>query len=237
MEKTTTNGMQTFQSTKELGEQFLARMRNTCAKCGYNPCRCAEIAAREADYKRMEARLAKEEEARKKAALAKRLGGLRALEDFTADKYTNKDILKALSGYPYGNYFLWGNAGIGKTHAAVAVLRNVPNAYVFRLSEISRRFRASLEVPDEREQVRFFSSCYMLLDDLGSEKITDYLQSILFEIIDNRWQNRQSGLIITSNVDIASLGQLVGDKIVSRIVGLCGQKNLLHITGKDRRLG
>ena len=228
--------MQTFQSMKELGEQFERKLKNTCPKCGYSPCRCAEIAAREAEYKRMETRWAKEEEARKKAALAKRLGGLRALEDFTAEKYTNKEILKVLSGYPYGNYFLWGNAGIGKTHAAVAVLRNVPNAYVFRLSEISRRFRDSLEVPDEREQIRFFSSCYMLLDDLGSEKITDYLQSILFEIIDNRWQNRQSGLIITSNVDIASLGQMVGDKVVSRIVGLCGKKNLIHLTGTDRRL-
>ena len=127
--------MQTFQSMKDLGEQFERRLKDTCSKCGFSPCRCAEIAAREAEYKRMEARWAKEEESRKKAALAKRLGGLRALEDFTAEKYTNKEILKALSGYPYGNYFLWGNAGIGKTHAAVAVLRNVPNAYVFRLSE------------------------------------------------------------------------------------------------------
>ena len=97
--------MQTFQSTKELGEQFLARMRNTCPKCGYNPCHCAEIAACEADYKRMEARLAKEEEARKKAALAKRLGGLRALEDFTADKYTNKDILKERIINPFVHRF------------------------------------------------------------------------------------------------------------------------------------
>ena len=237
MERTTTNGMQTFQSMKDLGEQFERRLKDTCSKCGFSPCRCAEIAAREAEYRRMEAQWAKEEEARKKAALAKRLGGLRALEDFTAEKYTNKEILKAMAGYPHGNYFLWGNAGIGKTHAAVATLRKVPNAYVFRLSEISRRFRASLEVPDEREQVRFFSSCYMLLDDLGSEKITDYLQSILFEIIDNRWQNRQDGLIITSNVDIASLGQMVGDKVVSRIVGLCGKKNLIHLTGTDRRIG
>ena len=229
--------MQTFRSTKELGEQFKAKMESVCPKCEFSPCRCAEIAAREAEYKRMEEMEAKKEEDRRKAALAKRLGGLRALEDFTAEKYTNKEILKALSSYPYGNFFLWGNAGIGKTHAAVAVLRNVPNAYVFRLSEISRRFRSSLEVPDEREQVRFFSSCNMLLDDLGSEKITDYLQSILFEIIDTRWQSKQSGLIITSNVDIASLGQLIGDKIVSRIVGLCGQKNLIHLTGTDRRIG
>ena len=60
----------------------------------------------------------------------------------------------------------------------------------------------------------------MLLDDLGSEKMTEYLQGILFEIIDRRWSNKVGGLIITANINIAGLSKIVGDRTASRIAGL-----------------
>ena len=75
----------------------------------------------------------------------------------------------------------------------------------------------------------------IVVDEVGFMPLSPGEANLFFGFVSS--MSERTSLIITSNKDIASLGQLVGDKIVSRIVGLCGQKNLLHITGKDRRLG
>lgn len=175
------------------------------------------------------------EEKAKREREIKRLGGIRAYSDFTKENYTNKAILEALSGYPKENYFLWGKAGTGKTHAAVAVLRNVPWATVRRMSEISREIRSS-EVYQEKKIIEKYANEQMLLDDLGSEKMTEFLQNMLFEIMDCRWQNKQGGLIITANMSIDKLGSIIGDRTASRIAGLVGSKNAIEFGGSDWRV-
>lgn len=206
----------------QLGEQI-------CPKCGCVNCRCEEIA--------LENKLRKERaEQTHRQNEIERLGGVRAYEDFTAEKYTNKTLLAEMNNYPAENYFLWGKAGSGKTHAAVAVLRNVKGARVVRMSEISREIRATQEPADEAAIIKKYAEMPMLLDDLGSEKATEFLQNILFEIMDKRWQNKQGGLIITANMNIKSLRAIIGDRTTSRIAGLVGAKNTLELSGKDYRL-
>lgn len=180
-------------------------------------------------------RMAIEEAKAKKEREIKRLGGVRAYEDFTAEKYTNKALLKALGNFPKESYYLWGKAGTGKTHAAVAVLRNTPDGIVKRMSEISREIRTS-EAEEEEDIISSYSMGPMLLDDLGSEKATEFLQNMLFEIIDRRWQSKQGGLIITANMSIDKLGAIVGDRTASRIAGLVGAKNTIELGGKDWRI-
>lgn len=209
-------------------------MENTpCPVCGLIKCRCAEDLERRAQENLREMKR-KEAEAKKQAQID-RLGGVRAYEDFTAEKYTNKSILQALSGYPQENYYLWGKAGTGKTHAAVAIIRTCPEAIVKRMSEISREIRTS-EAEDEETIIDRYAYTPMLLDDLGSEKATEFLQNMLFEIMDRRWQSKQGGLIITANMSIDKLGTIIGDRTASRIAGLVGSKNTLEISGADWRL-
>lgn len=179
-------------------------------------------------------------EAQRKAFIlreTRRLGGVRAYEDFTADNYTNKQVLDALKNYPVENYFLWGNAGSGKTHAAVAVLRNTKNGRLVRMGTISRELRSCEVSRDEEEIIAKYAKDPLLIDDLGSEKMTEFLQTVLFEIIDKRWQSKEGGLIITANMNITALGAIVGDRTASRIAGLVGGKNVIELTGKDYRLG
>jgi len=166
----------------------------------------------------------------------KRLGGLRAYEDFTRDNYKNKAVLKALDNFPQENYYLWGPAGAGKTHAAVAVLRDTIYGQVVRMARISRWFRGFERTDEESKAIKACADMTLLIDDLGSEKMTDYLQGILFEIMDRRWQYKKGGLLITSNVSIEKLGEIVGDRTASRIAGLVGTKNTIKISGKDWRL-
>lgn len=204
-----------------------------CPVCGFVACKCAEISRQKLDRER--AQWEKQEQERKKSAEIERLGGVRAYEDFTAEKYTNKAILQALSCYPQENYYLWGKAGTGKTHAAVAIIRTCPEAIVKRMSEISREIRTS-EAEDEETIIDRYAYTPMLLDDLGSEKATEFLQNMLFEIMDRRWQSKQGGLIITANMSIDKLGTIIGDRTASRIAGLVGSKNTLEISGVDWRL-
>lgn len=172
----------------------------------------------------------------RKARDLRRLGGLRAYEDFTAEKYANKAILAAMANFQKENYYLWGPAGVGKTHAAVAVARKVPSAYVVRMADISRHLRGCETPAEEGGAIRAYADTFMVLDDLGAEKMTEFLQNLLFEILDRRWQNKQGGLIITANMSIDKLGSIIGDRTASRIVGLVGARNILEVRGKDWRL-
>lgn len=209
-------------------------MANTpCPVCGNIECSCESDKERE--FREWEEYEKRQEAKRRKQKEIDRLGGVRAYEDFTAEKYTNKQILQALSNYPQENYYLWGKAGTGKTHAAVAIIRNCPGAIVKRMSEISREIRTS-EAEDEETIIDRYAYTPMLLDDLGSEKATEFLQNMLFEIMDRRWQSKQGGLIITANMSIDKLGTIIGDRTASRIAGLVGSKNTLEISGTDWRL-
>lgn len=204
-----------------------ATKQEYCPKCQY-PRQYCECAARE------KAALHAAQEERK--AAIERLGGVRAYEDFTAATYTNKRVLNALAGYPQENYYLWGKAGSGKTHAAVAVLRKYSWARVVRMGQISREVRAADTPLKEEALITRYATIPMLLDDLGSEKATEFLQNTLFEIIDRRWQAKAGGLIITANMSIDKLGAIVGDRTASRIAGLVGAKNTLELSGTDYRL-
>lgn len=166
----------------------------------------------------------------------KRLGGVRAYEDFTKQKYANKAILAAMANFPKENYYLWGPAGVGKTHAAVAVARETPSAYVIRMADISRQLRACETPQEEGRAIKTYAEAVMVLDDLGSEKMTEFLQNLIFEIFDRRWQKKKGGMIITSNQSIAKLGSIIGDRSASRLAGLVGAKNVIEVKGRDWRL-
>lgn len=218
-------------------------MARFCEGCGElkENCKCAEIAARKAYEEKMrpiwEAQAEKNRLELLKQTESKRLGGLRAYEDFTAEKYTNKAVLDALKDFPKENYYLWGKAGAGKTHAAVAILRLQKDGRVVRMGQVSREIRSCENPEEENEIIEKYANGVFLFDDLGSEKATEFLQNMLFEIMDRRWQNKRCGLIITSNMSIEKLGEVVGDRTASRIAGLVGAKNTLELDGKDYRLG
>ena len=213
----------------DLAEKFkkLIEGQQYCPKCDYPIDRCV------CRQREMALKQAAEQERKHNI---ERLGGVRAYEDFNATNYTNKAVLKALSGFPNENYYLWGQAGSGKTHAAVATLRKLSWARVVRMGQISREIRAVGTPEDEERIIERYSTIPMLLDDLGSEKATEFLQGVLFEIMDRRWQNKSGGLIITANMSIDKLGGIIGDRTASRIAGLVGAKNTLEISGTDYRL-
>ena len=79
----------------------------------------------------------------------------------------------------------------------------------------------------------------LVLDDLGSERLSDWAKDILSYIIIHRY-NTLKPIIITSNLDLrdgreigASLEERMGKAIASRIAETC---ELIYVKGKDNRV-
>ena len=72
----------------------------------------------------------------------------------------------------------------------------------------------------------------LFLDDLGAENATDFVRDTLYLIINRRYEGKLP-VIITSNLDLGELSDSVGDRIASRIAGMC---DMVELEGGDRRL-
>lgn len=214
--------------------------KDCCPRCKFKVCQCKEIAAEAARQKIIDANIAakaaREAAERQKQADIIRLGGQKAYDDFTAEKYTNKNLLKVLSGYPEESYYLWGKTGVGKTHGATATIRLFPEASVVTLAAITREIRAAEKPKDEQKIIEKYATGKYVFDDILTEKVTEFLKQVLYEIVNRRWLNKATGAIFTANMDITSLAAAVGNKIASRIVGITGPSNVIELEGFDHRI-
>ena len=72
----------------------------------------------------------------------------------------------------------------------------------------------------------------LILDDLGQEKVSDWVRDRLYRIISNRW-NSGKKTIFTSNYSVDKLKETVGEAVHSRVKG--DSLELLFKVQKDRR--
>lgn len=148
---------------------------------------------------------------------------------------------------------LSGNTGCGKTHLAIAMLRQVvdekltplrlPGQPPVNKSPIRAEFitvpklllnlRASFggkgkisshngdEIDaSESEIIDHYSCCdFLVLDDLGAEKTTDFALSSLYILIDNR-VNELRPTIVTTNLSLAEIEAKMDGRIASRLSGM-----------------
>jgi DNA replication protein DnaC len=71
----------------------------------------------------------------------------------------------------------------------------------------------------------------LLVDDLGAGKVTDWTADTTYRLIDSRWAHCRP-TIFTTNLPPAELTAVLGDRIVSRLAGMCVRVSL---KGVDRR--
>ena len=138
---------------------------------------------------------------------------------------------------------IYGAPSVGKTHLAVAILkRDLPkyatsNGYnvAFRstgmiLVEIRDTFNKRGEIRTEAELIkRYINYDFLVLDDLGSERPTEWAMSILFDIINERiFKNKPT--LITTNLSLAQL-----DGVDSRIAHRLLAYTRIQLSGEDKR--
>lgn len=138
-------------------------------------------------------------------------------------------------------FYIYGGVGSGKTHAAYALYRNalrvsdnIPKFW--NTTELFRELRLDVSRQDcDKRMVEIeLMNCpgILFLDDVGAEKISDWVLETFYLIINKRY-NDMLPIIFTSNYNIADLSERLGDRIVSRIVESC---NIVKLDGNDRRL-
>jgi len=100
------------------------------------------------------------------------------------------------------------------------------------LGELRNTF--SSQEHSEMEIIEKYSETeYLVLDDIGAEKVSDWTLQSLSIIINNRYEYLKP-IIFTSNFDLDRLAEKLGDdRIPSRIFGMCHIHSMKNI---DRRL-
>lgn len=132
------------------------------------------------------------------------------------------------------NLLLLGPVGVGKTHAAVAAART---QHFDRGTDV--RFLPVVELLDllrpggpENALYDLADTDLLVMDDLGSERATDWTAERMYALINRRWLERRP-TIATTNLDPDQLQAAVGDRVFSRLVG--NGAVVLRLTGHDRR--
>lgn len=142
-------------------------------------------------------------------------------------------------GKPYDSLLLQGDTGLGKTFLASAVGNFVVAAkrtvVYFTFSEFMDLVRLQKFNEDEegyREGLqRLLDADLIILDDLGAEKVTDFVAQELFNMINHRL-NRQMPMVVSTNLRPDEMLDYYGERIGSRL--LFGFE-ALQLRGQDVR--
>ena len=170
--------------------------------------------------------------------------------------YPNEELLRAVdSARRFADAFpvvqkglmLIGPPGIGKTHIAVAVLRDVIGRTAARglyydtralLRDIRSTYNPVLHMA-ERDVIRpVMEAEVLVLDDLGAERLTDGVEETMSLIVNTRYNERRPTIFTSNYEDIPDEGELnsllirVGFRLHSRLREMC---EFLEYDGPDYR--
>jgi len=182
-----------------------------------------------------QARAAAAEEHRRQADEARRR---QAIEKFCGIPTT--DAFDAVRPKPWIGGFLYGPAGVGKTHEAICRVLSVPlgsGVFVGVLEYLDQARDKELGRLDgfrERRLCTIRKAEHLVLDDIGLNRVTPLSLEALYRLVDARWQTKAETLV-TSNLTPKELASLLGDRIASRVLAQeFGPR--VEMTGEDRRL-
>lgn len=141
--------------------------------------------------------------------------------------------------FPFKNLFFSGATGLGKTFLSGCIAREVSQRGFSVVYDTAINLFAAFEARkfsrDEqaRDDTRRYLGCDLLiLDDLGSELTTPFVQSALYELINTRLTAGKA-TVISSNLTMEDVRGRYSPQVASR---LAGEYRTLPFFGEDIRL-
>ncbi|MCR4842661.1 MAG: ATP-binding protein [Eubacterium sp.] len=160
---------------------------------------------------------------------------------YDAAKYAYDHAYEFAHEYPekFGNAFVWGDVGCGKTYlthcvARVFMERGMSVAY-FPASDLfdlfgDNVFNKDVDVSEECNQV--FNCDLLIIDDLGTEFTNSFIVAELFKCLNNRLLNRKP-IMISTNLPLEKITEKYTERVFSRIAS---EYMILHLFGADIRI-
>lgn len=137
------------------------------------------------------------------------------------------------------NLLFTGTAGLGKTHLALAIADTVLSTG----HDVLYTSAAALAAQLDREHFErdadetWLDACkeaeLLILDDLGTEYITQFTTSVLYELVNTRMLCGRATIYTTNITDPAVFEARYTEKVASRILGNC---KMFKFFGADQRL-
>jgi DNA replication protein DnaC len=140
-----------------------------------------------------------------------------------------------------------GRCGVGKTHLAVAGLKELINKgigglfYDFRdlLKEIQDSYNPNTHTSELRILAPVFEAEVLVLDELGASKPTEWVQETITHVINKRYNEKKVTIFTSNYLDFPigstydeSLTDRVGVRLRSRLHEMC---RLVPMEGDDYR--
>ena len=147
-------------------------------------------------------------------------------------RYADKFIEKGTA--PKG-LILFGDVGTGKTHASNCIanylMTNSKTVLVINLGlYINKLQREWAEA--ENDVLQKVKTCDLfIIDDLGTEKISEFVISKTFMLIDTRYR-ADKPMIITTNLTVDQIAKKFNKRISDRILEMCYP---VQVNGKSKR--
>jgi DNA replication protein DnaC len=140
-----------------------------------------------------------------------------------------------------------GSCGVGKTHLAVAALKEIIKKgvvglfYDFRdlLKEIQDSYNPNTHTSELKILAPIYDADVLVLDELGASKPTEWVQETMTHIINKRYNDKKVTIFTSNYLDISigsaydeTLTERVGVRLRSRLHEMC---RLIPMEGDDYR--
>jgi DNA replication protein DnaC len=148
----------------------------------------------------------------------------------------------------YRTLFLTGSIGTGKTLLAYCTVRDLldhdgGDGRLIVVRDLLAQAKAAMTRGDRTDPIQDLIDSnpdYLILDDLGAERGTDWSREVIARIVDARYRSTSASTIITTNYTPSQLATrlgagdpIEGQRIVSR---LREDALILKLAGADRRV-
>ena len=149
------------------------------------------------------------------------------------ERYTPRknieDILEYITGEYLSNFknsntnlLFYGNSGTGKTFLSWCIAKELLDKgflVVYKTSDDLLRALKDIKFNNDTDLENLLNNCYLLIiDDLGSEQITDFSSTELFTLI-NKKILKNKKMLISTNLSLPLISKRYSERISSRIIG------------------